>query len=53
MEKAFLQNIVEQNKMTSSYSFNSISNENADFRLKKQTYKIQRWAEPIPGKGKI
>jgi uncharacterized damage-inducible protein DinB len=33
MEKAFLQNILEQNKMTSSYSFNRISNENADLRL--------------------
>jgi uncharacterized damage-inducible protein DinB len=40
MEKVFLQNILEQNKMTSSYSFNRISNENADFRLNKQAASI-------------
>jgi uncharacterized damage-inducible protein DinB len=40
MEKEFLQNILEQNKMTSSYSFNRISNENADFRLNKQAASI-------------
>ena len=40
MEKAFLQNILEQNKMTSSYSFTRISNENAGFRLNKQTASI-------------
>jgi len=40
MEKAFLQNILAQNKMTSSYSFDRISNENAGFRLNKQTASI-------------
>jgi uncharacterized damage-inducible protein DinB len=40
MEKAFLQNILEQNKMTSSYSFDRISNENADFRLNKHAASI-------------
>jgi uncharacterized damage-inducible protein DinB len=40
MGKAFLQNILEQNKMTSFYSFNRISNDNADFRLNKQTASI-------------
>ena len=40
MEEAFLQNILEQNKMTSSYSFNRVSNENADFRLNKQAASI-------------
>src|SRR5476649_1859786 len=40
MEKAFLQNILEQNKMTSYYSFNNISNENADLRLNKQAASI-------------
>jgi len=40
MEKVFLQNILEQNKMTSSYSFNRISNENADFRLNTQAASI-------------
>jgi uncharacterized damage-inducible protein DinB len=40
MEKTFLQNILEQNKITSSYSFNRISNENADFRLNKQAASI-------------
>jgi uncharacterized damage-inducible protein DinB len=40
MGKAFLQNILEQNKMTSSYSFNRISDENADFRLNKQAASI-------------
>jgi uncharacterized damage-inducible protein DinB len=33
MEKEFLRNILEQNKMTSSFSFNRVSNENADLRL--------------------
>jgi uncharacterized damage-inducible protein DinB len=40
MEKVFLQNILEQNKMTSSYSLNRISNENADFRLNNQAASI-------------
>jgi uncharacterized damage-inducible protein DinB len=40
MEKAFLQNILEQNKMTSSYSFDRISDENADLRLNKQAASI-------------
>jgi uncharacterized damage-inducible protein DinB len=40
MEKAFLQNILDQNKMTSSYSFDRISNENAGFRLNKQAASI-------------
>ena len=40
MEKEFLQNILEQNKMTSSYSFNRVSNENADFRLNKEAASI-------------
>ncbi len=40
MGKVFLKNILEQNKMTSSYSFNRISNENTDFRLNKQAASI-------------
>jgi len=40
MEKAFLQNIVEQNKMTSHYSFDRISNENASLRLNRQAASI-------------
>jgi uncharacterized damage-inducible protein DinB len=40
MEKTFLKNILEQNKMTSSFSFNRVSNENADFRLNKHTASI-------------
>jgi uncharacterized damage-inducible protein DinB len=40
MEKAFLRNILEQNKMTSSYSFDRISNENASLRLNKQAASI-------------
>jgi uncharacterized damage-inducible protein DinB len=40
MEKVFLQNILEQNKMTSSYSLNRVSNENADFRLNNQAASI-------------
>jgi hypothetical protein len=40
MGKAFLQNILEQNKMTGSFSFNSVSNENAGFRLNKQAASI-------------
>jgi len=40
MEKEFLRNILEQNKMTSSFSFNRISNENADFRLNKHAASI-------------
>jgi uncharacterized damage-inducible protein DinB len=40
MEKAFLQNILEQNKMTSSYSFDRITNENAGLRLNKQAASI-------------
>jgi uncharacterized damage-inducible protein DinB len=40
MEKAFLQNILEQNKMTSAYSFNRVSNDNAGFRLNKQAASI-------------
>src|ERR1700733_6423595 len=40
MEKVFLQNILEQNKMTSSYSLNRVSNENADLRLNHQAASI-------------
>jgi uncharacterized damage-inducible protein DinB len=40
MEKEFLQNIVAQNKMTSSFSFNRISPENAGLRLNKDTASI-------------
>ena len=40
MEKAFLQNILEQNKMTSSYSFNRISIKNADLKLNKRAASI-------------
>src|SRR5271170_6252843 len=40
MEKAFLQNILEQNKMTGSYSFNRITNENAGLRLNPQAASI-------------
>jgi uncharacterized damage-inducible protein DinB len=40
MEKEFLRNILEQNKMTSSYSFNRVSNENAGIRLNNQTASI-------------
>ncbi len=40
MEKALLQNILEQNKMTSSYSFNRITNQNAGMRLNKQAASI-------------
>jgi uncharacterized damage-inducible protein DinB len=40
MEKAFLQDILEQNKMTSSYSFDRVSNENAGFRLNNQAASI-------------
>ena len=40
MEKAFLQNILEQNKMTSSYSFNRVSSDNADFSLNKHAASI-------------
>ena len=40
MEKAFLRNILEQNKMTSSYSFDRISDENAGLRLNKQAASI-------------
>ena len=40
MEKAFLQNILEQNKMTSHYSFDMISTENGDFRLNKEVASI-------------
>jgi len=40
MEKTFLQNILEQNKMTCSYSFNRISNENTDLRLNRQAASI-------------
>jgi uncharacterized damage-inducible protein DinB len=40
MEKAFLQNILEQNKMTSSYSFDRISNDNAGLRLNKPAASI-------------
>src|SRR5476651_1020610 len=40
MEKAFLQNILDQNKMTSSYSFDRVSNENTGFRLNKQAASI-------------
>jgi uncharacterized damage-inducible protein DinB len=40
MEKEFLRNILEQNKMTSSFSFNRVSNENAGHRLNKQAASI-------------
>lgn len=40
MEKAILRNILEQNKMTSYYSFDSISNENADLRMNKKAASI-------------
>ncbi len=40
MVKELLQNILEQNKMTSSYSFSRISNENAGFRLNQQAASI-------------
>src|SRR6185503_3370176 len=40
MEKILLQNILEQNKMTSSYSLNRITNENAGLRLNKQAASI-------------
>jgi uncharacterized damage-inducible protein DinB len=40
MEKEFLGNILAQNKMTSSFSFNRVSNENASFRLNKQAASI-------------
>ena len=40
MEKELLQNILEQNKMTSHYSFDRISNENAGFRLNQQAASI-------------
>jgi uncharacterized damage-inducible protein DinB len=40
MEKEFLRNILEQNKLTSSFSFNRVSNENAGFRLNKQAASI-------------
>ena len=40
MEKEFLRNILEQNKMTSFFSFNRVSNENAGLRLNKQAASI-------------
>ncbi|HVW12710.1 MAG TPA: DinB family protein [Mucilaginibacter sp.] len=40
MEKEFLQNILEQNKMTSSFSFNRITTDNAGFRLNRQAASI-------------
>ncbi|HLY72121.1 MAG TPA: DinB family protein [Puia sp.] len=40
MEKEILRNILAQNKMTSSYSFNRVSNENAGFRLNKQAASV-------------
>jgi len=40
MEKAFFQNILEQNIMTSHYSLNRISNENAGARLNPQAASI-------------
>ncbi|MBS1503868.1 MAG: DinB family protein, partial [Bacteroidetes bacterium] len=40
MEKEFLQNILEQNKMTSSFSFNRITTDNADLRLNRQAASI-------------
>lgn len=40
MGKAFLYNILEQNKMTSSFSFNRVSNENAGLRLNDQAASI-------------
>src|SRR6185312_1677231 len=40
MEKEFLQNILEQNKMTCSFSFNRVSDENAELRLNKHAASI-------------
>jgi uncharacterized damage-inducible protein DinB len=40
MEKEFLKNILEQNKMTSSFSFNRVSSENAGLRLNDQAASI-------------
>jgi uncharacterized damage-inducible protein DinB len=40
MEKEFLRNILEQNKMTSSYLFNRVSNENTGLRLNNQAASI-------------
>ncbi|MBS1533311.1 MAG: DinB family protein [Bacteroidetes bacterium] len=40
MEKQFFQNVLEQHRMTSSYSFNRISNDNAGFRLNKDAASI-------------
>lgn len=40
MEKELLQNILAQHKMTSSYSFSRISEENKNFRLNNQTSSI-------------
>jgi uncharacterized damage-inducible protein DinB len=40
MEKEFLRNILEQNKLTSSFSFNRVNNENAGLRLNAQTASI-------------
>src|SRR5215469_1123141 len=40
MQKEFLQGLLEQNQLTCSFSFNKVSNGNADFRLNKQTASI-------------
>jgi len=40
MEKAFLQNILEQNRMTSDYSFTRITNESAGMRLNQKAASI-------------
>jgi len=40
MEKQFLKTLLEQNKMTSSFAFNKISNENAGLRLTQQAASI-------------
>jgi len=40
MEKEFLQNILTQNKMTCSFSFDRVSNENAELRLNKHAASI-------------
>jgi uncharacterized damage-inducible protein DinB len=40
MEKEFLRNILVQNKMTSSFSFNRVSDENAGLKLNSQTASV-------------
>ena len=40
MQKEFLENLLVQNKMTSSFAINKISNENAGLRLNQQAASI-------------